>query len=423
LLTLDWFGTHLSNITSASEFVVGYSGGLDSHVLLLLMAGLRRQGRVISIRAVHVNHGLSDNADVWQQHCQNVCDQLNVPLSVEKIKLDIKSGDSLEAVARDHRYHIFSEYCGPDECLLTAHTQTDQAETMLLQLLRGAGPKGLASMPTQKSFYQGEHVRPLLLHSREELQVYAEQHQLQWIEDDSNTDERFDRNFLRHQIFPRLKQRWSGVEKSMSRVAAHSAEAVELLEQQADVHLRAMWDGNSKQLYLSALLNLNDAQQRNVLRRWLHRMKIVLPNSKKLIEIQEQINHAKKDANLCVRWGCVSIRRYREHVYLVHDIKPHDANTIIPWDGKSELLLPADIGKLDATVLKQFQIDINSLTLPLTVRFRRGGEVLQLPQRAHTHDLKKCLQEWGVPPWQRDRLPLIYHGDDLICVVRDDETL
>jgi len=209
--------------------IIAYSGGLDSHVLLHAVAAMRAELTGCEFIAVHINHGLSEKAGQWTKHCANQCEVLNITFAHINVDAKNKTGESPEAVAREVRYQAFREFMQPGDCLLTAHHQDDQAETLLIQLLRGAGPRGLAAMPYYSDFAEGWHARPLLNFSRDELHEYAQQtfsqNQSAWIDDESNSDTRFDRNFLRHEIIPKLKARFPGMAATLSRSAGLCAEA------------------------------------------------------------------------------------------------------------------------------------------------------------------------------------------------------
>jgi len=406
----------LDMLTDQSQFCIAYSGGLDSHVLLHAMSELAKQ-QGINVRAVHINHGLNPDANQWEQHCREVCHHLGVEFISESVQLNIESGDSVEARARDVRYGCFEKLLHPHENLITAHTKNDQAETLLLQLMRGSGVKGLAAMPAKKYFSRGYLLRPLLTFTREQLQTYANQHALKWVEDDSNFAMRFDRNYIRHQIIPKLQERWPEMLTTFTRSAKHCASSAELLDELADIDLKWVSDETNQSLLINALLQLSKQRQRNVLRRWIilcgHRM----PHTKHLDQIDESVLQASEDAQPKVSWGNVEIRRYQNRLYLMNALVPHDASRVIPWDLKKSMSLPGDLGTLAMERVKGFGISKNCDVSNITIRFRQGGESCRPKDRNETHSLKKLWQAWEVPPWQRDRIPLIYDGDTLIAVV------
>lgn len=400
---------------------MGYSGGRDSSVLLHALAGLRPHLPDDSeMRAVHVNHGLSAYADTWSQHCASVCSALTLPCQILRVNAKPQSGESPEAAAREARYQAITVLIEAGDVLLTAHHQDDQAETLLLQLLRGAGPHGLAAMPVCTPFGAGWLARPLLGMTATDLASYAEQHQLSWIEDPSNVDTGFDRNYLRHDVMPHLKQQWPAVSRTLSRAAAHAAEAASLLDTLADSDMRLVQGSTQDTLSVSGLLTLDEARQRNVLRRWFKRLNLPVPTTIHLQHIQHDILNAAADSIPCVGWGSVNqgaeARRYRDLIYAMPRLPAHNPHITRTWDMRQPLTL-AGVGTFTATSTPDAGIKVSLLTgHSVSVRFRQGGERCRPAGRGHTHELRKLFQERGVPPWQRDRLPLIYIGGELAAV-------
>lgn len=396
------------------KFLIAYSGGLDSHVLLHLMAQIRAENPKIKLQAIHVNHGLSQNAASWVKHCQKICKELKVHLIIKTLSLKKTPKKSLEAEARKLRYFEFSKLLKKDTFLLTAHNQNDQAETLLLQLFRGAGPKGLAAMPTKMEFASSFLLRPLLSFSRAELQKYAIENKLQWIEDESNTNLNFDRNFIRHKLMPVIQTRWPSVQETLARVARHCGEASELLHELAVDDLV----GVDNTLFIKTLLELSPARQRNVLREWLQQLNFPIPSEIKLLQIQNEVLNAPADAKPLIKWEGTEIRRYQNYLYALKPLPTIDLNWEKIWELKSgSLLLPDNLGSLIA----EKKQGSGYLKLPakakVTVRFRREGERCQPAGRMGSHPLKKLMQEWQIPPWQRNRIPLIYFNKQLVAVI------
>src|SRR3990167_4541911 len=367
---------------------IAYSGGLDSHVLLHTSAKLRETFS-LNIKAIHINHQLSPNANQWMAHCAEICRDLKIELIQKTIHIQSVSGDSPEEIARALRYNVFSELLLQDDFLLTAHQKDDQAETVLLQLLRGAGPKGLAAMPHIKPFFKGFHARPFLSIAREDLKNYADQHQLHWIEDESNANTDFTRNFLRHDVLPLLKKRWPTVTKTLSRVADNCGEAQKIIENIAEKELAEIKDNNT--LSIKKLLQLEDARQRQVLRMWLMQLNFPLPSAIKLRQIQRDFLQARIDKLPSIRWKNVELRRYRDTLYAFPLLKKHDPTQIFQWNFTQPLMIP-NIGLLEAAFekTKGLSPDLKNIT----VRFRQGGERCRLAGRKCHHDLKKLFQEW-----------------------------
>jgi tRNA(Ile)-lysidine synthase len=388
---------------------IGYSGGLDSHVLLHLLAALRALHPIL-IHAVYINHSLSPHAHAWAAHCAAVCETLKIEFTQQTIQAKSASGESPEEVAREGRYAVFSEILQPNDLLLTAHHQDDQAETVLLQLVRGAGPKGLAAMPVIKPLGRGFLVRPLLNSSRRDLQAYAEQNHLNWIEDESNTNTHFSRNFIRHEVLPLLAQRWPEVAKTLARTAAHCADAQNLLEDSAQQDLFAGVGSMPGTLSVSFLLQLPISRQRQLLRFWLQQQNHILPGTIKMQQIIQDMLGAKVDKAPCVAWDEVELRRYRDDLHVMKRLQPHDQTQVWDWDTQSDLTLQT-VGVLRATLTEGtgFRAGLKDVT----VRFRQGGEVCRLPNRGCQHTLKNLFWEWNVLPWERDRIPLVFVADSL----------
>lgn len=292
------------------KVMVAYSGGLDSHVLLHLLSECKKNNPDIDVQAIHVNHQLNPLSDAWAMHCQKICDALTIPLIIEKISMACHPGDSLEENARNARYAALKQYIDKNSVLLTAHHLNDQAETFLLQALRGAGLKGLSAMPVEKKFGKGILRRPLLSFSREQLECYARNHRLQWIEDDSNQDPRFRRNYLRHIVFPPLKKNWPAVLENFSRSARVLAEQEKVIAEIAAIDY-AFCREDQNRLSRQRLLSLSLARQRLVLREWFRDNQLRMPNEKHIKHIQRDVLHAAPDAKPLFSLEKVAIRRDR----------------------------------------------------------------------------------------------------------------
>ena len=411
-MLLQAISNFFSTYHSKQTFWLGYSGGLDSRVLLALCARYH-QMTPIQLKVIHIHHGLHPHADVWALHCADICKHYNFDFIEHAIQIKLHPGDSLEEIAREERYSVFANYMADGDVLLTAHQQDDQAETVLLQLLRGAGLKGLAAMPLVTTFSRGFHARPLLDFPRVTLQHYAEQYQLKWIDDPSNEDHRFMRNYIRQEILPRLKQRWPKATHLLARSAAHCAEAQVLLEDMSKT-IRVKTAGSQvNTLSVAKLLHLDQAKQRLVLRTWLSKLACLMPDQKKLTSICQTVLLAKHDRTPCVRWHNVELRRFRDDLYLVPQLLPHDTQQVLDWDMTKPLSMPG-LGMLTAVLNKGngLRVDIKRVS----VRFRCGGEAYHLGKRGKQY-LKNLFQEWGVPPWERNRIPLIFVGEQLAMVL------
>lgn len=394
---------------NAPAWHIAFSGGLDSTVLLHLLASLANTETLPPLSAVHVHHGLQAAADAWPAHCQSICDNLGVPLSVKRVQ--VQPGASLERAAREARYRAFAEVTGAGEVVLTGQHRDDQAETLLFRLLRGAGVRGLAAMPAQRPLAGGYLVRPLLDVSREALEFYAHEHQLKWIEDPSNADSRFSRNYLRHRVLPALTERWPQAVTGLARTAEHLGEAQGLLDELALLDLQAAskasvfpWLGLPS-LALAPLCELSDARQRNALRHWLAPL-TRLPDSDHWAG-WHSLRGAKGDAQPLWRLADGELHRCGQRIWWLPSTRSEFSDATVSWpDPQNPLELPGN-GQLTLTG--------EAPEGPLEVRYRQGGEILEVPGRGR-RDLKRLLNESGLPGFVRGRLPLLYQGEQLLGV-------
>ncbi|MED7670471.1 tRNA lysidine(34) synthetase TilS [Pseudomonas moraviensis subsp. stanleyae] len=394
---------------NAAHWRIAFSGGLDSTVLLHLLATLAKTQSLPALSAVHIHHGLQAAADAWPQHCQAVCDALGVPLRVERV--NVKAGASLERAARDARYAVFSSLTQPNDVLLTGQHRDDQAETLLFRLLRGAGVRGLCAMPQQRPVGQGTLVRPLLDVSRAELESYAQAHQLRWIEDPSNQDRQFSRNYLRHQVMPVLTERWPQAQASMARTAAHLREAQGLLDELAQIDLAQAetpheyaWLGVPS-LALAPLAALSEARQRNALSHWLGPL-TGLPDTDHWsgwIDLRDAI----ADASPKWRLADGELHRSAGRVWWLSGKWLQTPVIGADWQTPTSALRLADNGRVMFNGHAPFG--------PLRIAYRHGGEIMQLAERGN-RDLKRLLNERAVPAFARGRLPLLFRGEELLAV-------
>ena len=399
----------LAHLPVPDRYLLAFSGGLDSHVLVQALAILRPQLSA-KLAVVHVNHGIHPESEGWAEHCRQVCERLGLAFDMHTVNARPQQGQSPEAAARQARYAVFTGLIGAGDMLLTAHHQDDQAETLLLQLLRGAGPKGLAAMPELKDFGAGYHARPLLAFTRESLAAYAYQQGFAWIDDPSNDEPVYRRNFLRHEILSRLRQQWPALSRTLSRSAGLCAEAAELLDELADKDLDALRHEDS--ISLPGLLALTPSRQRNLLRRWCVREQLSLPSEAQLHQIQQQIV-AAPDHMPVISWPGAEFRRYQDRVFLLPPLPPVTPDISFDWDLDQVLKLPQ--GTLTAVMGCRNGLTERIKRQRIRVTFRVGGERL-LMTSGHHHPLKKLFQEYRVLPWWRNRIPLIYVDDELAAV-------
>jgi len=406
----------LMQLPAPRRYCVAFSGGLDSHVLLHALVQLREQLPASAIHAIHIDHGIHPDSRGWADHCLQVCRQLGVSLAQQRVDVRTQNGQSLEAQARHARYQAFTELSREGDMLLLAHHRDDQAETLLLQLLRGAGVKGLAAMPGCAAFGGGWLARPLLGYSRAQLHTYARDQRLDWIEDPSNRDLVFDRNYLRHAVMPLLHERWPSAAACLARAAGLQAEAAGLLDQLAQQDLELARGPEPHSLLLTPLRRLAAERQRNLLRYWLVSCGLPVPAAVQLRRIQTEILPAARDACPKVHWPGAEVRRYRDLVYAMTPLSASSDDWRQHWDLCNALALPTG-DKLISRVVQGRGLREAALADGVQVRFRRGGERCRLPGREHRHSLKKLFQIWGVPSWQRDRIALVYIGEELAQVV------
>jgi len=410
----------------ATHFYVAYSGGVDSHVLLHVLHTLRANPQFdcdFELSAIHVNHNLQAQSRQWVKHCEGVCAQLDIPLHVHSVDVDTTAGNSLEAQARDARYTVFKRYLAtPSAAVLLAHHRRDQAETLLLQLLRGAGVAGLSSMPVSREIFAsstqtGQLVRPLLHTTQTEITHYAQQHNLQWIDDPSNTDTRFDRNYLRHQVLPQIYPRWPSADATLQRVAEHQAEASKLLEDLARIDL-AVIEHDRTSLNIAQLLYLDSLRQKNVLRYWLkYYAQVTVPETQQLNRIVSEVILAKQDALPELVWASNRLRRYQDKIYIQDkNAQPATTDLAQAWDLAQPLQWAAS--KLTSRQVMGQGISLAKLVdAKLVVNNRQGGESCRPAGRQHTRSLKCLFQEWHVPPWLRSQVALLYADGRLAQVV------
>ena len=391
---------------------IAFSGGLDSTVLLTLCHAIW-QTIPLSLKVIHIDHSVHPQSHVWAKTCRLMCQSLQLPCLVEKVTMTPKTNESLEAVLRQARYAIFQSLIHQGDMLLTAHHANDQAETLLLQLFRGCGPKGLSSMPIVKSLGQGFLGRPLLSVERRVLAQYARVHQLTWIEDESNYNMQWMRNYIRHDVMPYLQRRIPALTQILSRTASHCAESQILLEEFSSTMLKDLSDSKDKTLSISRLLTLNERLQRLALRTWIHHLGFPLPDTKKLNRILDTVLLAKKDRMPHVSWGKCVIRRFRDDLYLLPHPPTHHRLCQVNWDCRVPLLLEG-IGLL--SVQSHLGKGLREEIDRVTVRFRQGGERLALHSKQR-QTLKNLFQAWQVPTWERDRIPLLFKDDECIGVV------
>jgi tRNA(Ile)-lysidine synthase len=432
------------HVQPGDRLALALSGGVDSVVLLDLLIPL--SARVpFSLSAIHVDHCISPSSVEWAGFCQDLCRSGGLPLKIAKVQVRKEPGGSLEAAARERRYLEFAKL-DADYVVLAQHLD-DQAETLLLQLLRGAGVKGLAAMPVvrdcssgigrptlagewlpsqeQSSVARPKLLRPMMEIPRREIEDYAEERGLQWISDESNTDIAFDRNFLRHQVLPLLERRFPGYRQTLARASRHMAEASILLDELAEA------DGKegaaSGRLEIAQLQKLSLPRAKNLLRYTLAQQGVILPGTAKLDDMLRQILSSSPDSRVHVIFGDTEIRCFRGKIYVsrassakADNLGRHRAELKgwrLEWNGEEQFVVRELGGKLQFSPCHGEGISLTKLNeAPVTIRARRGGERLRPDVNRPRRTLKNLLREAALPPWERQTLPLIYSGDNLVCV-------
>lgn len=389
-----------------SRLWIAYSGGCDSHVLLHACARIREQ-LPAPLRAIHVDHGLHPQSCAWAAHCRVICDALKVPLSVHRVALERRQGESLEAQARECRYRAFAEVLAEGDAVATGQHLDDQAETLLMALLRGSGVHGLAAMPARAALGRGHLLRPLLGIERDALRAYAERHRLQWVEDPANAVLAFDRNRLRHQILPLLRERWPSAASTIARSAAHCAEAAALLDAAADAARPHVQGSRPGTLSVRRLAGLEPARARLMLRRWLKVGGFRLPSSARLNRILTEVLHARPDAVPMLAWDGCEVRRYRDDLFALAPL-PSAPSGGLTWPSGSVLELPAGLGRLEWVGAAR--------PTALEVCFAEAGQHCLQPGRPR-RPLRKLFQEAGVPSWLRPLVPRLTGVDGTLLMV------
>lgn len=398
---IDRLGLHGKHI------VVAFSGGLDSTLLLHL---LHRSDAPASLSAVHVDHGLHEDSGAWSAHCARVAETLAIPFVSRKVSVERASGQSLEADAREARYAALADVIGRDQVVVTAHHADDQLETVLLRLVRGAGVRGLTAIHQDGPFGAGRLARPLLEFTRTEIEAEARRLGLVWLEDPSNEDQSFDRNFLRARVLPLLRERWPGSDRTAGRLARQMAEAERVLADAAAADLAGC--DELDRIPTGILATLPEHRLNNALRHAIRANGLPVPNSTQLAEIRRMLP-ARSDAEVAVSWPGAEARIYRQQLYLLPPSKPGPGE-----EGRVDpgAAFAFDEGEIGLVAAASYGIPDAWARAGLEVRFRAGGERFRPRGSAHHKSLKQWFQENGIVPWMRSRVPLLYHDDRIVAV-------
>jgi len=411
------------------RFYIGYSGGVDSHVLLHCCASITQIKSRIT--AVYIHHGLQSEADAWAKHCEKTAKDLELEFLALRVNAKAAPGESPEEAARNARYAALKSLMNVGDVLLLAQHREDQLETVLLQLFRGSGLRGLSGMPECQAFGAGLMLRPLSNTPKQAIGDYAHAHQLSWVEDPSNKSNDYDRNFLRNAVVPLLKQRWPALDKTVSRSAKHCADAQVLVDEVSDELFDAVFNPADKTLSISRLLEHHSHQQQLIIRHWFRYRRLKMPSQAKVERIFSEVIAATGHRDPVLSGQGYSIRRYRDKLYCLVDLhltegypagKPdlNQALQSVPqncvWPMGQTLISIINNQTLAYRLSSKGILHEQWQAADVEVRFRQGGEKIRLPGRAGHHSLKNLFQEAGIPPWERDVVPLIYLDGQLAAV-------
>jgi tRNA(Ile)-lysidine synthase len=396
-----------------ATYVVSLSGGLDSVVLLHLMNSLRLALLIPanSLCAIYVNHNLSASSQEWGDFCQSICDKYQIPLQILSVNAQAKKRQSPEDAARNARYNALKKVLKANDYLLTAHHQTDQAETILLQLFRGSGPQGLSAMPITKDFGHSHLARPLLNFTQQQIKTYAIKHQLQWVEDESNQQQSFKRNFLRLSIFPKLEQQWPSLSKTLFRAGQIQAETTAILKDVAqgdlalcELPIKAEQQNNQwffqPMLSLTQLKTLSTARIKNCLQFWLRKNNTAVLRSSLLEEFIKTFIEKQPTSKIQITWNA-------KHLSTDETVAEKNQQFCVRYFQDKVFLCQ----------YQDYNIEVVSqLAENIQLRYRCGGESFKKTENASHYRLKKWFQENAIPPWLRDKVPLFYFKDELFQI-------
>ncbi len=411
------FGDLRSELLSAPQVLVGFSGGLDSSVLLDMLSQTIPSDR---ITAIHINHGLSAKASQWQAHAELFCQSRGITCHSENVNVE-HYGSGPEAAARQVRYDVFEKLLHQQGILLLGHHQDDQIETLLYRLMRSSGPLGLSGIPVTRSIGAGTLYRPLLTWSKEELKTYALAKSIEWVEDKSNSCNDYDRNFLRNRLIPILAERWPDYRKRLSGVSAISRDSTELcrdLASQDIMSLESRPERGGVSLLIDSFNKLSRVRQKNVLRHWAETQNRHTPSRRIIDEIINSVVESRIDASPKVICGDSEYRRYDGRLYLLDSIKLVSEPVENPLDLSLQHRDAINLGGGMQLVAEPTRGE--GLRMPENRAFRianrQGGEHCHPVGRSRSNSLKKCLQEFGLEPWWRDRVPLILLDQQIVAV-------
>ena len=400
----------LQNNKVAGPIWIGYSGGCDSHVLLDVISKILPKQQII---AIHINHNISTHAKIWEEHCHKLLKNMSITAKVQNAYPLDGNGANLEDKARQARFNIFCKEIPENGTLLLAHHLDDQVETILMRMFKGAGPTGISGINEYYKYKNINILRPLLDVSKDKIKTYANDNKLNWVEDDSNNNCKHDRNHIRNIVIPSLTTKWPALKHSIIRTAEHCREQNQYLQQQSKSILATITTENN--LNIQSLIQHDKLLQKLIIRNWLQTNGSVTPSTKHIEIIFSEIITAKQDKQPQIQISNIKIRRHQDKLYIIHaKNKSYPQNHELAWlKTDQSIALPLSGKKLVRNCnLKQGSV----LQDELIIRFRQGGERFHPSTRVGSHPLKKLLQEWGVPPWERNKIPLLYFKNELVCI-------
>lgn len=413
LLSAHSIESALNQCNNPEHIYIGYSGGVDSHVLLHLCTSITRLKDRIT--AVYVHHGLQSEAESWARHCKKTAESLGVGFILLRVNAVASQGESPEEAARNARYTALKSLINVNDALLVAQHRDDQLETVLLQLFRGSGLRGLSAMPEMMAFGRGMMLRPLLNVSKLAIDDYAQAHALSWVDDPSNLSHDYDRNFLRNAVLPLLKQRWPACDKTVARSARHCADAQVMISDHAEELFHQVLNSADNTLSISKLKSYKLSQQSLVIRQWFQALNLKMPALAFVERLQSEVLIAREDSDPVLSGQGYCVRRYRDKLYCLRQV-PTEMVLERIWPAGQTSIRVSDHQTLSCVPSSAGISSDRWQNAVISVKARRGGEKIRLPGREGHHALKNLFQEAGVPPWGRESLPLVYLDDKLAAV-------
>ena len=405
---------YFKKFDNSNHIVIAYSGGIDSSVLLNIMCANKEHLKQ-SIEVIHVNHGLHEKSSNWEDFCKKECEKYKVTFKSIKIQEDCPKENSVEAWARNMRYKLISKHVKKNDILITAHHKDDQVETFFLQLLRGSGVHGLASMPVIKEFKNGFHVRPFLSFQRNEITKYAKENNISWIDDETNLDINYQRNFLRHNVLPTIDANWLSYRESILRVISHQADSMKIHNEIAQLDMEKISCNDTSNLHVGLIKELSEERKKNLIFFWLKNLNLETPSSKHMKQIISALINSDQQKSPCVNWGNTEVRRYKKFLYASNIVDNHESDIEITWDINSPLMIEGEtlttIESQGKGLSKECIKDAN-----IIIRYRHGGEKIYTNSLSQSKSIKQLFQERSVLPWLRNKIPLIYINDELAVV-------